>query len=347
MTNIRRALQATAGGGVSPPAIIISTKDSPYLDAWEWDASGFGTKYSDPSTLMTAMAYDLAVSPTEDALLVPYDVANGMAAYAWDGGFGTKYTNAAISDVGYAAAFNSDGTVALLGTNKDAMEGINAFNFNSASGFGSEFAAPTTSGSWHGYGVAFHPSDTAVAAAHSTSPYIDAFPWSGSGFGTRYSNPSTLPPANAVCCNFSNDGSALGVGHGSSPYVSVYAWSSGFGSKYSDPSTTPAELVRRLSWSADSATLACICNSGDKLDVYPWSSGFGTRYSAAGTLPAGNGQAVAWSADGDYIGVASSSSPYIQVYPFDTSSGIGTKWSNPGSGASGNAVGIAFLGGPP
>ena len=45
--------------------------------------------------------------------------------------------------------------------------------------------------------------------------------------------------------------------------------------------------------------------------------------------------------------MASSSSPYIQVYPFDTSSGIGTKWSNPGSAASGDAVGIAFVGGPP
>lgn len=106
-------------------------------------------------------------------------------------------------------------------------------------------------------------------------------------------------------------------------------------------------MVRRVSWSADSVTIAAVSNGGDKLDVYPWSSGFGTRYSAAGTLPAGSGRAVAWSPDGDYIGVASSSSPYIQVYPFDTSSGIGTKWSNPGSAASGDAVGIAFVGGPP
>ena len=185
MTNIRRALQAAAGSGSTPNAIILSTKDSPYLDAWEWDDTGFGTKYANPSTLMTGMAYSIAVAPTEDALLVPYDVGNGMAAYAWDSssGFGTKYTNAGISDVGYSAAFNSDATIALLGTNKDIGSGVKAYYFNTSAGFGGAFANPSTVPGHSGMGVAFHPSDTAVAVAHSLTPFISTYPWSP-GFGT-------------------------------------------------------------------------------------------------------------------------------------------------------------------
>ena len=34
-----------------------------------------------------------------------------------------------------------------------------------------------------------------IAVAHSTSPYITAYPWS-SGFGTKYANPATLPAGN-------------------------------------------------------------------------------------------------------------------------------------------------------
>lgn len=36
------------------------------------------------------------------------------------------------------------------------------------------------------------PASTSVVVAHTTIPYVSAYPWS-SGFGTKYSNPGTLP----------------------------------------------------------------------------------------------------------------------------------------------------------
>ena len=35
-----------------------------------------------------------------------------------------------------------------------------------------------------------------IAVAHSTSPFITAYPWSSSGFGTKFTNPTTLPASN-------------------------------------------------------------------------------------------------------------------------------------------------------
>jgi hypothetical protein len=32
-----------------------------------------------------------------------------------------------------------------------------------------------------------------IAVAHSTTPFVSAYPWSGSGFGTKFANPGTLP----------------------------------------------------------------------------------------------------------------------------------------------------------
>jgi hypothetical protein len=44
-----------------------------------------------------------------------------------------------------------------------------------------------------GYGVAFSPAGTGIAIAHSTTPFVSAYPWSVSGFGTKFSDPGTLP----------------------------------------------------------------------------------------------------------------------------------------------------------
>ena len=37
-------------------------------------------------------------------------------------------------------------------------------------------------------------SSTSIAVAHSTTPYITAYPWFSGGFGSKFTNPATLPP---------------------------------------------------------------------------------------------------------------------------------------------------------
>ena len=93
-----------------------------------------------------------------------------------------------------------------------------------------------------------------IAVAHSTSPYITAYPWtSGTGFGTKYSDPATLPAAACRGVAFSPDGADIAVAYSGSPFVSVYPWSSGFGTKYSDPATLPGSWPYKVAFSPDGA----------------------------------------------------------------------------------------------
>jgi hypothetical protein len=80
-----------------------------------------------------------------------------------------------------------------------------------------------------------------IAIAHTTTPFVSAYPWSASGFGTKFTNPGTLPTGNGIGVAFSPAGTEIAIAHATTPFVSAYPWSaSGFGTKFSDPGTLPA-----------------------------------------------------------------------------------------------------------
>ena len=79
-----------------------------------------------------------------------------------------------------------------------------------------------------------------IAVAHTTTPFITAYPWSSSGFGTKFANPGTLPTGSGSAVGFSPSGDAVAIAHTTSPYVTAYPWSSsGFGTKFANPGTLP------------------------------------------------------------------------------------------------------------
>ena len=80
-----------------------------------------------------------------------------------------------------------------------------------------------------------------IAIAHTTTPFVSAYPWSGSGFGTKFANPGTLPASNGRGVAFSPAGTEIAIAHDATPFVSAYPWSgSGFGTKFTNPGTLPA-----------------------------------------------------------------------------------------------------------
>lgn len=90
-----------------------------------------------------------------------------------------------------------------------------------------------------GTGVAFSPSNNAIAVSGSVTPFIMAYPWSTAGFGTKFADPGTLPPNGTTYVTFDSTGSAIAVSHNTNPEVAVYPWSSsGFGTKYTNPVAT-------------------------------------------------------------------------------------------------------------
>jgi hypothetical protein len=68
---------------------------SPYIDAYPWTGSGFGTKYADPSSLPGSAVVGVAFSPDSKYLAFAETSSPFIGAYEWDGGFGTRFSDPA------------------------------------------------------------------------------------------------------------------------------------------------------------------------------------------------------------------------------------------------------------
>ena len=184
------------------------------------------------------------------------------------------------------------------------------------------------------------------AIAHSTAPFVSAYPWSSDiGIGGRLNNPATLPTGDAYSIAFSPAGNSVAIGHQFSPYISAYPWSAtGFGVKYANPATLPGTFGWGVAFSPTSDAIAVAHATSPYISVYPWNSstGFGTKYANPATLPAAQGKGVAFSPAGDAIAVVHDTTPYVSAYPWTVASGFGTKYANPATLPTGDGLSVAF-----
>lgn len=93
----------------SGKTLFVTSLNSPYLEAYPFDlTTGFGSKYSNPSSLPPGPCYDLAVSKTNDLVAVSSSSSPYLAVYAWDDdtGFGAKYASGSAPGDSRALAFN-------------------------------------------------------------------------------------------------------------------------------------------------------------------------------------------------------------------------------------------------
>lgn len=190
---------------------------------------------------------------------------------------------------------------------------LHAWQFTSATGFGTKFADPasippiTSSGGLYiTYGapsIAVSPSSKAFILGVPNPPYLYACPFSSLGFGTPYSAPSPLPPVSYGALTgpgfvtFSPDGQAVAccVDQSGATTVTfpIYAWNdiSGFGAKYTDPSFSPGELRQygnsQVRFSPDGQSIAFGLLNSPYVAVFRWSSstGVGARYSNPAVVP--------------------------------------------------------------
>jgi len=270
-------------------------------------------------------------------LAVAHDDTPYLTVYKFNDvtGFGTKYSNPATlpGGNGNSVSFKSDGAVVAVAN--ESYPGVSAYPWSSSTGFGTKYTLTFNN---FGTAVHFNSAGTDIAVGSISSPYIHAFPWS-SGFGTKYSNPATLPGSNVTIAKFNPAGTALALGQGSSPWIAVYAWSSGFGTKYADPATTPSTTGQYLDWSPAGDALVI---SWLNVQAYAWSSGFGTKYANPPTFPAtGSPYPVKFNSAGTLIAFgntfSTSGSVPVVVHPWSSSTGFGTRYSNPSVGTTGTS----------
>jgi hypothetical protein len=91
------AMTGNSGGG------------SPYVHAYSFSGSGFGTKYADPGTPLTGEGTKSSFRPAGDAVAFAHVTSPRITAYPWSSsGFGTKYSNPATlpTNTGLGVSFH-------------------------------------------------------------------------------------------------------------------------------------------------------------------------------------------------------------------------------------------------
>lgn len=279
--------------------IVCGPGGTPYVAAYPWSGTGFGAKFSDPSSAIPGGAYGVAARTWSVGITKVAVVYSAVSPYvssydfSTSSGWGTKGADPSTPPNSGAIAVCLGGNQIFLATSGSPY--VYAYAFGGGV-IGFKYADPSTLPTGVGRGIATDGGFN-VAVAHSTSPYITVYPFSG-GFGTKYSDPGTLPAGTGYACAFSPDRSYLAIAHDTSPYITVYPFASGFGAKISNPATLPTGNGRGVAFSSAGDAIAISHSTSPFVTAYPWSGSFGTKYSNPSTLPAGGGSGVAFSPTG-------------------------------------------------
>lgn len=277
----------------------------------------------------------------------------GIAAYPWTSGsgFGTKYANPAtplscLIEVGIDVTAQKDAVAVTSGGQYQPF--VEAYKWNSATGFGTKFANPSVAPASQGYAtncIKFNPAGTVVVVGTNQNPYIAAYEWnSTTGFGAKYSNPGTTSPQSIDSLAWSPAGDAIVVGGQNSSniaFISAYQWSNGFGTKFNatynmtGSGTQPNDISQIAFNPAGNVVAVSFVASAlpPPIMVFPWNSstGFGTQYSNAANFGAtNNASGVAFNTTGTAI-LYSASSTVLEAFAWSNATGFGTKYSNPAS----------------
>jgi len=276
-------------------------------------------------------AYAAAAAKTTSLYAARFDSGSG---------FGAAYSSPS-SPSSYPATLASPdrATAVIMGESSPGYDAA-AFPFLVASGWGTRYGnAPGAVNYPNGLAAV----SGAVAMSGSTTPYLEAWPWSA-GFGSKYADPGTLPEADCYSIAFTPSKAAVIVGINASPYIGAWHFASGWGSRYSNPASLPTLMGNALAVSPDGKAVIAGDSSASFLSAYHWddSTGFGSKYSAPGTALPGSPNSIAFSPDGSVVLFALNSSPYVSAYAFNSTTGFGSKYADPVIGPGVVVYGAAF-----
>lgn len=353
-TNLGFTSFYNTGSTSSSQGVFMFTQSStPFFNAYQWSTSGFGTRYSNPSTTLPGGTNKLAVNTSRTAVLCGHAFSPYIAAYAWSNssGFGTKYSNPASLASGSTqngVAFAPDEL--SVGLAWQASPYIYTWRWTNASGFGTRNSNPGTGALGVGNAITFSQTSGSVLLGQGTTPFLHAWDYTGTSYGTRRAASAT---SNRFWVEFSASGNdVITAGTGTGTYTAAWPWTgTTFGTRYSNPSYTTNQSSGRGAEFSPNEQYAALAHQSDNgtqyyyISAWPWSAGFGTRFSdpTPSTLAGlGQGNSVAWSNTNDAIALASQGSPYTNAFAF-SSGGFGSKYANPSTLATDIAGAVVFI----
>lgn len=143
--------------------------------------------------------------------------------------------------------------------------------------------------------VEWAPNGQFLAVAHSTSPFVSIYQWTG-GVLTKLSNPASLPPNGGQDVSWSNDSRFLAVAHVGTPFVTVYERSGTTFTKLTNPTTLPTSTGNGVAWNKNNY-LAVAHASSPFVTIYERNDLTLTKVTNPDVLPTNDGRSAAWKPD--------------------------------------------------
>jgi WD40 repeat protein len=259
---------------------------------------------------------------------------NGQVMYGYN-----RITTSFTSGTSYAVAYSPSGVMTAWAVAASPYFYVTAWNADMGGTSFMTLPNPGTIPTGVGRSVSWHPSEQAVAVAHTTSPSVSVYPVNlpttttgVSGFGTKYANPAILPAGDGASVAFSPMGDFLAVASYSSPFIQVYPFdlSTGFGPKVADPAVLPTggphTYARIIAWRPQGDWIAMGLPNSPYLYLVPFNratASFGIPVTLSGSnLPTTAISVVQFSPCGNYLLVGGVGGRGLDIYPFDAAAGI-------------------------
>lgn len=335
--------------------IAVAHVSSPYITVYPFTRSGgFGTKYSNPSTLPAAAPITGPTTTfTNDGTVLAFpsntsSSPGNLNFYNWSKttGFGTKitqttgptsagiYRNCTTKPSEYGSGWHY-----ILFATQGAIwryhvaSGSNITEVNSKNtGFGSVEST-----------LQFNNAGTYVLVNSGVYPWTDGWIASTVNLGTRIS--FTGAPITLAYGDWHPSDTVIVYADGASPgTMSAYNFGGGLGSLINN-APNPTASVRNIRFSASGKTVFASSLDSPYITAHAFdqTTGFGSKFSNPSTLPPTYCYCVERSKTNDLVAVVSGSSPYIVVYPWNDTTGFGVKYSNPSSLPAGQGYSVAFM----
>jgi hypothetical protein len=123
--------------------VAIGYTTSPYITVYPVTSSGFGTKYSDPSSLPVGTVDSLKFSSTGTLLGAGAASSPYIAVWDWSGGFGSKYSNPSTLPVAATTSMDWSSTSDSIVTCQATTTPYTAA-YSWSGGFGTKYSDPSS-----------------------------------------------------------------------------------------------------------------------------------------------------------------------------------------------------------
>lgn len=342
-------------------ALAIYSTASPYIIIYRINGdTGFGARYSDPSTLQTSNSYEgLTADIYNQNLKFSVDndfVFSGQKTspyinvwnFTLGSGFGSKLTDPTTLPGGKVTAIATKRSEQGPGSHYLVAGYMNnwiSYYVTSAGILHAQIKSAPEYDTYSPSSAQFYPNGTFLFG--QSYQRLRAYPWTDSWAATATRIGTAVATPSPTSSDFTGDVHPNGNWYltttGSFNFI-VYSFTSSFGTGNTSYSL-PVSSAKNVKFSPSG--LSIVSNSGTFKNLYsnsfdPSTGAIGAKISSvASSMTQTYENAI--SKTSDLVAVVGPSSPYVEVYRYSDGAGFGTKMSNPASLATATCYSCAFL----